>query len=32
LTISTLTPLDDLKEFNEYPWEIEDNEESVQDD
>jgi hypothetical protein len=28
-TISTPSPLDDLKECNEYPWKTEDDEESI---
>jgi hypothetical protein len=31
-TISTPTPLDDFKEYNEHPWETEDGEESEKDD
>jgi hypothetical protein len=31
-TISTPTPLDDLKECNEHPCVIEDDEESKEDD
>jgi hypothetical protein len=31
LTISTPTPLDDLKECNEHPWKTENDEESEED-